>query len=146
MRMPCFLNIVRRLSRRFELKLAKIYLQRLIQDSQEYGSDDEHMVSRVFFDLQVDGTKHQGLYCDVKQTVGSCFESAPLEVSKPVGYSGAFNYDAFQEVIERYYRSLVGSQGGGIRIVGGSNIRMRNNTFVRPGEETIEVQDSGSSW
>jgi hypothetical protein len=88
---------------------ATIKLQRLVQDSQEYGSDDEHMVSRVFFDLEIDGKKYQGLHCDVKQIVGSSFETAPLEVSALAGYKGPFNHQAFQQVIERYYRSLVGS-------------------------------------
>lgn len=125
---------------------AKICLQRLIQDSQEYGSNEEHMVSRVFFDLEVDGTPYKNLYCDVKQIVGSSFETAPLEVSNPVGYIGAFNHDAFQKVIENYYRSLVGWQGKGIRITGGGNIRMQNNIFIRSSEEIFEVQVSGGSW
>jgi hypothetical protein len=125
---------------------AKIFLQRLVQDSQEYGSDDEHMVSRVFFDLVIDGTRHQNLYCDVKQMVGSSFETAQLEVSKPAGYTGAFNHDSFQNIIEQYYRNLVGSQGRGIRITGGSNIRMQNNTFVQPSEATFEVKVSGGPW
>ena len=125
---------------------AKIHLHRLVQDSQEYGSNDEHMVSRVFFDLEVDGALHKNLYCDVKQMVGSSFENAPLEVSKPIGYKSAFNHDAFQNVIEQYYRGLVGSQGRGIRITGGGNIRMQNNTFAQPGEATFEVQVSGGPW
>jgi len=125
---------------------AKIKLQRLVQDSQEYGSNDEHMVSRVFFDLEIDGTKYQGLHCDVKQMVGSSFETAPLEVSSPTGYKGPFNHQAFQQIVEHYYRGLVGSQGRGIRITGGSNIRMQNNTFVQPNEATFEVQVSGGTW
>ncbi len=125
---------------------AKIYLQQLVQDSQEYGSNDEYMVSRVFFDLEIDGKKHQGLHCDVKQIVGSSFETSPLEVSKPIGYKGAFNHEAFQKIIERYYRGVVGSQGRGIRIAGGSNIRMHNNTFVYAGEEMIDIQVSGGPW
>ena len=86
---------------------AKIKLQRLVQDSQEYGSNDEHMVSRVFFDLEIDDTKYQGLHCDVKQMVGSSFETAPLEVSAPTGYNGPFNHQAFQQIVERYYRGLL---------------------------------------
>jgi hypothetical protein len=125
---------------------AKIKLQRLVQDSQEYGSDDEHMVSRVFFELEIDGTNYQGLHCDVKQIVGSSIETAPLEVSAPTGYKGPFNHQAFQKIVERYFRGLVGSQGRGIRITGGSNIRMQNNTFVQPSEATFEVQVSGGTW
>ena len=125
---------------------ARIKLRRLIQDSQEYGSDDEHMVSRVFFDLEIEGQKHHGLHCDVKQIVGSSFETAPLEVSGPAGYKDPFNHQAFQKIIEHYYRSLVGSQGHGIQISGGSNIRMQNNTFIQPSEATFEVQASGGTW
>jgi len=62
---------------------AKISFRELIQDSQDYGSDDEHMVSRVFFDFEIEGSVHSNLYADVKQPVGSSFETAPLEVSRP---------------------------------------------------------------
>ena len=53
----------------------RIYLHQLIQDSRDYGSNDEHMVSRVFFDLEVDGKRYTGLHADIKQTVGSLFET-----------------------------------------------------------------------
>jgi len=32
---------------------AKIIFYKCVQDSQDYGSDDEHMVSRVFFNLEI---------------------------------------------------------------------------------------------
>lgn len=37
---------------------ATIFLQQLIQYSQDYGSNDENMVSRIFFDLVIDDQKH----------------------------------------------------------------------------------------
>lgn len=118
---------------------AKLHLYKLIQDSQEYGSDDEHMVSRVFFDLEIDGKDQKGLYVDIKQIVGSLFESSPLEISMPANYKGPFNYDAFCKIVERYFRSQVGAIGSGIHIEGGSNIRMRNNTFMNSVVEEFEV-------
>lgn len=124
----------------------RIYLHQLIQDSRDYGSNDEHMVSRVFFDLEVDGKRYTGLHADIKQTVGSLFETAPLEVSKPANYNGQFNHQAFQEIIERYYRGLVGAQGRSIRIEGASNIRMRNNRFVHAKVAEFEVQVAGGPW
>lgn len=33
---------------------AQITFKRLVQDSQDYGSDDEHMVSRAFFDMKIE--------------------------------------------------------------------------------------------
>jgi hypothetical protein len=125
---------------------AKVLFTHLIQDSQEYGSDGEHMVSRAFFDLDIDGTAHSGLYCDIKQAVGSSFESGPLDVSTPVGYSGPFNHQAFSEIAERYYRSLVGGAGHGIRISGGSNIRMTNNRFNAPMQAEFAVDATGGGW
>jgi len=124
----------------------KIFLQQLIQDSQDYGSDDEHMVSRVFFDLEADGKKYQGLYANIKQTVGAPFETGPLEVASPVGYKGPFDYSAFQKIVEDYYRRLVGAKGHGIHIEGATNTRMRNNRFVEPQIAEFEVAIPGRGW
>lgn len=140
------LHVQHSIGRETAVAKAKLYLKLLIQDSQDYGSNDEHMVSRVFFDLEVDGKMFQDLHADVKQTVGSSFETAPLEVFRPAGYKGPFNHEAFQQIIERYYRSLVGGKGSGIHIAGGSNIRMRNNRFAQAEVAEFEVQVAGGSW
>ena len=113
---------------------AKITFEKCIQDSQDYGSDDEHMVSRVFFTLDIQSQHPTELFVDVKQTVGSSFEDGPIEVGSPKGtkYRGSWNHDAFRSAVESDYRGLVGSVGSDIRIGGGShNIRMRNNTFIK---------------
>lgn len=126
---------------------AVVTFTRCVQDSQEFSSDDEHMVSRIFFELEVDGRAHPGLHVDVKQVVGSSYETGSIEVGRPVGgYRGPFNYLAFRDAVERYFRSLIGSSGSGIRIMGGSNIRMRNNTFDAPRVETFDVDQSGGGW
>jgi hypothetical protein len=109
---------------------ATITFFKIHQDSQNFGSDDEHMVSRIFFNLEIDGSKYQNLSADIKQTVGADFESGPLEVSPPHGYNGPFNFEAFRREVEDCYRSQVGSRGSGIHIEGGSNIRMKNNIFT----------------
>jgi hypothetical protein len=120
----------------------------MIQDSQDYGSDDEHMVSRVFFNLSVGDRTFPNLHTNIKQTVGSSFDSGPIEVSKPVGYTGPMNYELFRDAVESLYRSLVGSSGTGIRIgVGSSNIRMRNNGFSTTREVSFDVaENSGGAW
>lgn len=126
--------------------MATITLHRLIQDSQNYGSNDEHMVSRVFFDLTIDGKKYEGLFADVKQSVGSSFESSAVEVSSPSNYKGPFNHDAFSNIVVKYYRSLVGASGSGIHIQGGSNIRVRNNTVDHSFTDKFQVTVTGGSW
>jgi len=124
----------------------KVIFRKCIQDSQEYGSDDEHMVSRVFFDFQIGDKIYENLYVDVKQTVGSNFESAPLEVGVPQNYKGPFNYSAFREAVEKYYRGLVGKQGVGIHIEGGRNIRMQNNVLLRKEVVEFDVEESQGTW
>jgi len=128
------------------MPLAKVQIHQLIQDSQDYGSNDEHMISRIFFDLEVDGTVYKELYVNVKQTVGSSFETGPIEVSKPIGYKGPWDHEVFSDFAGRYYRGLVGAGGRGIRIAGGSNIRMRNNRFVQPANLEFQVNAAGGPW
>ncbi len=124
---------------------AKVTFHKCVQDMQELATGDETMVSRVFFTLEVGGKKYEDLYADLKQTVGADFESGPIEVSKPHGYDGPFNYEAFRQGAENYYRSLVGSRGKVFRIEGG-NARMYNNTFNVPMLIDFDIKDAGSSW
>jgi hypothetical protein len=103
------------------------------------------MISRVFFAAEVDGGPRTNAHVDLKQTVGSDYETGSIEVSPPVGYSGPLNYNVFREEVTRYYRGLVGSGGSGIRIVGASNIRMRNNEFRRQVAFEFDAERAGSS-
>ena len=105
---------------------ATVHFKELIQDSQDYGSDDAHMVSRVFFDLQVDDKKYPGVHANLKQTVGASV-SDHIEVSPPAGYAGPFDNQRFQAEVEKYFRSLFGSSGSSIkRAPGAKSVRMRN--------------------
>ena len=125
------------------MQIATVTFKKLIQDSQDYGSDDDHMVSRAFFDLEIGGKKLENLHVDLKQTVGSDIESGSIEVGHVHGYSGPGNYEVFRREVESYFRSLVGSSGSGIHIQGASNIRMRNNTFVREHTVQFPVSQNG---
>ncbi len=111
--------------------MEEAHFYRIIQDSQDLGSDDEHMVSRIFFHLEVDGHLYRDLYSNIKQTVGDDFESEPsLEVSGPQGYDGPeINYNSFRNAVEQCFRSHVGSRGTGIRIAPGARVRMQNNIY-----------------
>ena len=108
----------------------KITYTQLVQDSQEYGSDDEHMISRATFDLEFEGEVYSNCTVDIKQTVGSDYDSGPLEVFNLQGYDGPNDVSKMQFNTEVLYRSLIGSQGSGINFdSNSSNIRMQNNTF-----------------
>jgi hypothetical protein len=128
------------------MKKANIIFHQCIQDSQDYGSDDEHMISRVFFSLNIGDKKYSNLHVDIKQAVGSDYETGPIEVGVPEGYKGPFNYHAFRDGVEKYYRNLVGSGAKGIRIQGGANIRMRNNTFNQEMAIQCEIDEGAAGW
>lgn len=119
----------------------RVTFHKCIQDSQDFGSDDEHMVSRVFFTVQAEGRVHRDLHADLKQTVGSDYATGPIEVGPPIRYGGPFNQAAFAKAAEAYFRGLVGAAGSGIRIEGARDVRMRNNTFLR--QQAVEFEASG---
>ena len=122
---------------------AKIIFYKCIQDSQDYGSDDEHMVSRVFFNLEIGEETFEGLYANIKQAVGGDYDTGPIEVSQPFGYDGLFNHQAFRDCAEKYYRSCVGSEATGIEIGEGARIRIYGNIFKK--EMVCEFEISGGS-
>lgn len=118
---------------------AKVIFHECFQDSQDFGSDDEHMISRLFFTMEIEGERQEDLSVDIKQTVGSDYETGSIEVREPAGYEGPFNHHAFRECAERYYRSCVGGGGSGINIQGGSNIRMTNNRIIKDMECEFDI-------
>ena len=116
------------------------------QISQALGSNDEHMISRVFFSLDIGGKKTDNLHADIKQTVGSDFEKSNFEISPPEEYKGQLNYSDFRNSIESYYRSLVGSQGGGIRVPNGGAVNMENNFFPKEMTFEFDANASNAGW
>jgi hypothetical protein len=115
----------------------RITFHKLILDSQELGSNDEFMESRVFFSFETSGNVHEGLYANLKQTVGSNYTEGNIEVGPPVGYDGPFNREVFSEAARQYFLGWVGPNGRGIRIATGSGLRAQNNTFK--GDKSIGI-------
>ncbi len=122
------------------MRKARVNFHKIIVDSQEYGSDDEYMVSRVFFDLEIGGQKYSGPYADIKQTVGGSFNTTPIEVGSPPGYKGPFNYIAFREAVEKYYRSLV-SANESLLSLKGKRTRLKEIELVK--EHSVEFEVGG---
>ena len=122
------------------MKKIELLFKKCIQDSQDYGSDNEHMISRIFF--EVDGTEYE---CNVRQPYGESFsfDEDPIEVEAPKELQNKINYGQFRDEVEKYYKHLVGSSGSMINIQGGTNIRMQNNTYET--EYRTEIDESGLS-
>jgi len=121
----------------------KLIFTGIMQASQEYGTDDEHMVSRVYFDIEIEEKPQRGLYVDVKQGVGSSFEGGPIEVSFPSGYKGPINYSAFRDEVELYYRDAFGASGSAIRFGPGSSGLMLNNFVGMVKVVDIKIAEDG---
>jgi hypothetical protein len=127
------------------MKKAVITFYKCIQNSQDLGSNDEHMISSIHFYLDIDGRK-EDLYSIAKQTVGSDFNTGVIEISAPVGYNGPFNYTTFRDHAEKYYRGLVGKSNAMIPVSGGGKVHMRNNTFDKIEKLELQIDDKDSSW
>ena len=52
----------------------KVIFHELLQDSQDSGSDDEHLVWLILFSVEVNGQRFDDLYTEIKQTVGSSYD------------------------------------------------------------------------
>lgn len=116
----------------------RVTFKECIQDSPEYGSDDEYMVSRVSVDLAVDRADQGGFIADLKQAVGTDFDTGPIEVGRPVEvethkpYGGPFDQARFAEAASKYFRELLGSEGWALELrPGNRNERMQGNRFIR---------------
>lgn len=126
------------------MKKIKLNFYKCIQDSQEFGSTNEHMMSRLFF--KIDNTEY---VCDVRQPFGSenSFENDPIEVTIPETLKQIVSYEQFRQAAEDYYRKSVGRNGSGINIGNGcTNIRMSNNTFVNSYSVEIDYIDFPGGW
>ena len=92
--------------------IATVAFRRCIFNSPEFGSDDDHVGSRVFFDLSVGEEAYANLYVDLRQLVREGAEQEPLLITHPANYSGPFNFPVFQGLVEFYYRHAVGGKWG----------------------------------
>ena len=128
--------------------IAQITFYKCIQDSQEFGSNNEHAVSRVFFTVTVNG-KTLEYFCNVLQDYGSSFsyETDPLQVSNPFSKDTKINYEQFRSAADSYYRKCVGSNASGISIGEGcTDIRMQGNTFRLLHTVSIETSENSPAW
>ena len=119
-----------------------------VQDAQDYGSDAERMVSRLFFwirtkdgprgDLRTDlelvagdhfsrstiappeGYTGPIYYAEVRQRVGEDFETGRIEIGSPVGYAGPFDQAAFARHAWEYFHALMSDSGAMLRSEDGS--------------------------
>lgn len=127
------------------MPVATVAFRRCVVNSPEYGSDEDHVGSRIFFDLRLGEAAFANLWVDIRQVVREGVEHEPLLVSKPEGYEGPFNVQVFQRLVEFYYRQAVGTKWG---MFGHPAVNMRLENWVIEYEMLVqfEVNDEESPW
>ena len=119
------------------MSTATVAFRRCIINSPEYGSDEDHVGSRIFFDLAVDDEGFANVYVDVRQLLDEGAESQPLFVSPPQGYDGPFNVQVFQGLVGFYYRHAVGAKWS---MLGMKGINMRLEGWMVEQEMLVEFE------
>jgi hypothetical protein len=126
-----------------------VLFYKIIQDSQDYGSDDEYMISRIFFKVFESEKTFEG-HADLKQLVGSSFETpGSIEVGAPVAYAGPrLDHNTFAAAAAKCFKDqVVGKESRGIHISGGAKVRMHNNAFEFTSTAKIETHEKDHpSW
>jgi hypothetical protein len=132
-----------------------------VQDSREYGSDWEHMVSRVFYwvrreggpngdfrrdlelvsgayfaKLRIDppaGYTGPMLYAELRQPVGDDFQMGRIEVAPSPGRRESFREADFAQEALTYFRGLMSDAGAMVRVDEGRPLRgsLRTTQHVR---------------
>ena len=120
---------------------ALLIFNMIIQDSQEFGSNNMEMVSRVFFDLRIGSDLNTGFSADVKQPIGADHERDPLEISLPKSLVGAIHSEDLRDFVERYYRESLAPPTSSYGFGPGTRIRMMHNVVSRRSVEEIEFLD-----
>lgn len=107
----------------------KVTFRGCLQDLDESDRNDDYMLSRVFFTLEVDGEVVGDFSAEVKQVVGSSVERGDIEVSAPSGYDGPLDSQKFSDAVRDYFQGLIEHHDRAIRIAGVGYVRMRNKRF-----------------
>jgi hypothetical protein len=121
------------------MPILELTFEGCVQDSEEYGSGPERMVSRVFFWIRRDGETlgdfraelndatgyrffrrrfeppelYTGpiLHAEIVQPVGEDFQTGRIAIGAPSGYSGPFDQTEFARAATDYFRSVMSDAG-----------------------------------
>ena len=71
---------------------AKVTFHQLIQDTQDLAASDpnqNHMISRALFALDVGGKQYADLSVTLRQPFGTVYAKEPVEAEKPAGITAS---------------------------------------------------------
>jgi len=107
----------------------KVTFRGCLQDLDESDRNDDYVLSRVFFTLEVDGDVVGDFSAEVKQVVGGEAERGDIEVSLPSGYGGQLDTQKFSDAVRDYFHGLIEHHARAVRIAGVGYLRTRNKRF-----------------
>lgn len=114
-----------------------VRFHRVVQDSKEFGSTETTAVSKVFFDIEVDGKTFSDLHVDIEEAVSSSHSNEEISVGKLIGVPDSVDQKALQDAVRTYYQSLVTSAGFGKHLAKGKGFRTFGNELGM--EQVIEL-------
>lgn len=119
------------------MPVATVVFRRCVMNSRDSESDEQHVGSRMFFDLRIDERVFVNICVDVSHLVGDGAQNEVLLVSRPEGYDGPLDFPVFQSLVEFYYRQVVGDRWS---MFGNKNIRMRLEDWVLEHEMLVQFE------
>jgi hypothetical protein len=124
-----------------EFKCIRINLRK----TSTFGPDENQIDSLIEFDLRIGDECLRDLSTEVRQPIGTDFQSQPLEVGNVIGYDGPWNSEEFREICERYYRAVIGSCGVGPTINRGNRNLIERVSIRLHRREEINLPPEGTT-
>jgi hypothetical protein len=112
----------------------------IVVKSQEAGSTDDHMVSRVAFLLYVEGQRKGQFFTDLKQTVGAPMSSEAIEVGPPKGYDGPFEQNKFASAARDYFLDAIGPRGKVYQFASTAHVNIEDSIVEMPRTVNFESE------
>jgi len=111
------------------------------------SADDDRMVSRLYFTLNVAGKNYE-MQMEIRQPPGFVYSDAdqyPIETSLPQGdFKGPWHHDSLNKAAEDYYRGIIGAKGSLFFGSEAKKLTMSNLIFTDSKKYDIIIPDKGS--
>lgn len=115
----------------------RVLFHKVVQDEPAFGSTETLSVSRVYFELEVDGEMFNDLYVNVEEPVGSDHTPEEIQIGKLKDAPVSIDRQTFEQSVKSYYRGLVTSAGYGKHLAKGRGMRTQGDELAL--EQIVEL-------
>jgi hypothetical protein len=84
-----------------------------LKKNSAFAPDENQIDSLIEFDLRIGDERFSNLSAEVRQPLGTDFQSPALQVANVAGYDGPWKDQELREFCLQYYRDVIGSCGVG---------------------------------